>query len=276
METKFLSDGRKVVIVGALNNQETIVQEVFVTAQGDEMPGGERFIAKSLHDTPVESYLSKENARQEAAFAKAKAQIESVNREIADTKNKLSLYRDQLKQVKAFADHIDEQDLNHFVDVMAGQLNYAVQADYRIPKIERFSEYMSVIENSYGNKRYEGLKMMSVLGNSDGKIGLRVNRWGDGSGGYSDVTFFKTYEEAQEFVKSCAMKLLESGSLRVEELQQLKKMSIEFSDEEMLLIRQSMHSSYDKSIESLASQFNKSKEKFEADKAYIDQQLNVI
>ncbi|MEL4017023.1 hypothetical protein, partial [Dryocola clanedunensis] len=221
-------------------------------------------------------YLSKEKARQEAELAKAKAQIESVNREIADTKNKLSLYRDQLKQVKAFADHIDEQDLNHFVDVMTGQLNYAVPADYRIPKIERFSEYMSVIENSYGNKRYEGLKMMSVLGNSDGKIGLRVNRWGDGSGGYSDVTFFKTYEEAQEFVKSCAMKLLESGSLRVEELQQLKKMSIEFSDEEMLLIRQSMHSSYDKSIESLASQFNKSKEKLEADKAYIDQQLNVI
>ena len=33
METKFLSDGRKVVIVGQLNNQETIIQEVFVTAE---------------------------------------------------------------------------------------------------------------------------------------------------------------------------------------------------------------------------------------------------
>lgn len=47
METKFLSDGRKVVVVGALNNQETIVQEVFVTQQGDEIPGGERFVVKS-------------------------------------------------------------------------------------------------------------------------------------------------------------------------------------------------------------------------------------
>ncbi|HEN3351269.1 TPA: hypothetical protein ACKBO6_004487, partial [Yersinia enterocolitica] len=91
METKFLSDGRKVVIVGQLNNQETIVQEVFVTAAGDELPGGERFVVKSLHDVPVESYLSKEKARQEAALAKAKAAIESVNREIADTRNKLSL-----------------------------------------------------------------------------------------------------------------------------------------------------------------------------------------
>ncbi|EKN6412676.1 hypothetical protein DVP79_23800, partial [Yersinia enterocolitica] len=272
--TKFLSDGRKVVIVGQLNNQETIVQEVFVTAAGDELPGGERFVVKSLHDVPVESYLSKEKARQEAALAKAKAAIESVNREISDTRNKLSLYRDMLKQVKAFADNIEEQDLSHFVNVMTGQLNYAVQADYRIPKIEKFSEYMSVIDNSYGNKRYQGLKMMSVLGNSDGRIELRVNRWGDGSGSYSDVTFFKTYEEARDFVKSSALKLLEIGSLSVEELQHLKKIGVEFNQDEMMKIRYRLESSCDKHLENVTATFSKSKEKIEADKSYIEQQIN--
>lgn len=276
MDTKFLSDGRKVVIVGALNNQETIVQEVFVTAQGDEIPGGERFIAKSLHDTPVESYLSKETARQEAALAKTKAQIESVNREITDTRNKLSLYRDQLKQVKAFADHIDEQDLSHFIDVMTGQLNYAVQDDYRIPKIESYSEYMSVIDRSYGNKSYKGLKMMSVLGNSDGGIRLQVNCWGDGSGSYSGVTFFKTYEEAESFVKYSAMKILESSSLSVEEYRHLKGMGIVFTKDEMLLIRSKMQSACDSHLENVTSTFTKQKEKIDADKAFIDQQLNDI
>ncbi len=253
METKFLSDGRKVVIVGQLNNQETIVQEVFVTAAGDELPGGERFVVKSLYDVPVESYLSKEKARQEAALAKAKSAIESVNREISDTRNKLSLYRDMLKQVKAFAEHIDEQDLSHFVNVMTGQLNYAVQADYRIPTIKKFSEYMSVIDNSYGNKSYQGLKMMSVLGNSD-------------------VTFFKTYEEAREFVKSSALKLLESGSLSVEELQHIKKIGVEFNQDEMMKIRSRLKWSCDKHLENVTATFNKSKEKIEADKAYIEQQ----
>ncbi|EKN3387805.1 hypothetical protein OU757_004654 [Yersinia enterocolitica] len=274
MVTKFLSDGRKVVIVGQLNNQETIVQEVFVTAAGDELPGGERFVVKSLHDVPVESYLSKEKARQEAALAKAKAAIESVNREISDTRNKLSLYRDMLKQVKAFADNIEEQDLSHFVNVMTGQLNYAVQADYRIPTIEKFSEYMSVIDNSYGNKSYQGLKMMSVLGNSDGRIELRVNRWGDGSGSYSDVTFFKTYEEARDFVKYSALKLLESGSLSVEELQHLKKIGVEFNQDEMMKIRYRLESSCDKHLENVTATFSKSKEKIEADKSYIEQQIN--
>jgi len=262
------------VVVGALNNQETIVQEVFVTQQGDEIPGGERFIAKSLHDTPVETYLSKEKARQEFALEKAKANLESINREVSETRNKLNLYRDQLKQVKAFTDHIEEQDLSHFIDVMTGQLNYAVQADYRIPTIHRFSEYMSVIDNYYGNRKYEGMKSMTVLGNSDGRIGLCVNRYGDGSGGNSDVTFFKTYEEAKAFVKSCAMKL--ATSLRVEELKELKRIGVEFSIDEMQLIRSGMHSNFDKSLECLTDNFCKSKEKIEADKAFIDQQLKDI
>lgn len=276
METKFLSDGRKVVIVGQLNNQETIVQEVFVTVAGDELPGGERFVVKSLHDVPVESYLSKEKARQESALAKAKAAIESVNCEITDTRNKLSMYRDTLKQVKEFVDHIDEQDLTHFIDVMTGQLNYAVRDNYRIPEIENFSEYMSVIDNHYGNKKYEGLKLISVLGNSDGRIGLRVNRWGDGSGGYSDVTFFKTYDEAREFVKSSALKLLESGSLSVEELQHLKRIGVEFSQNEMMKIRSRLESSFDMRLENATATFNKAKEKIESDKAYIDQQINSL
>ncbi|HDW8052756.1 TPA: hypothetical protein RM804_004396 [Yersinia enterocolitica] len=186
------------------------------------------------------------------------------------------MYRDTLKQVKEFSEHIDEQDLTHFIDVMTGQLNYAVQADYRIPTIKKFSEYMSVIDNSYGNKSYQGLKMMSVLGNSDGRIELRVNRWGDGSGSYSDVTFFKTYEEAREFVKSSALKLLESGSLSVEELQHLKKIGVEFNQDEMMKIRSRLKWSCDKHLENVTATFNKSKEKIEADKAYIEQQINSL
>ncbi|QMR79257.1 hypothetical protein HV097_09595 [Enterobacter roggenkampii] len=50
METKFLSDGRKVVVVGALNNQETIVQEVFVTQQGDEIV---RFLKQHQWDSAL-------------------------------------------------------------------------------------------------------------------------------------------------------------------------------------------------------------------------------
>ena len=63
-DLKFLSDGRKVSVIGKINKTEFIVQEVFVTASGDEIPSGENFTAKSLHDAPVQSYKEKEAARQ--------------------------------------------------------------------------------------------------------------------------------------------------------------------------------------------------------------------
>lgn len=57
MEIKFFFDGCKVVVVGVLNNQEMIVQEVFVMQQGDEISGGECFVVKSLYDQLVELWL---------------------------------------------------------------------------------------------------------------------------------------------------------------------------------------------------------------------------
>lgn len=70
MEKKYLSDGRKVVIVGKLNNQETIVQEIFVTNNGSEIPSGENFVVKSLHDEPIMSYQKKKEKELELSILK--------------------------------------------------------------------------------------------------------------------------------------------------------------------------------------------------------------
>ena len=57
-DIKYTNDGKKVLIVGKLNSQETIVQEIFVSA-GQEIPSGENFVVKSLHDAPAESWKEK-------------------------------------------------------------------------------------------------------------------------------------------------------------------------------------------------------------------------
>lgn len=56
---KYTTDGRKVVIIGDLNQTEKIVQEIFVTEDGAEIPSGERFVVKSLLDTPAKSWKEK-------------------------------------------------------------------------------------------------------------------------------------------------------------------------------------------------------------------------
>ncbi len=53
---KYTTDGKKVVIIGDLNQTDKIVQEIFVTENGDEIPQGERFVVRSLLDQPAKSW----------------------------------------------------------------------------------------------------------------------------------------------------------------------------------------------------------------------------
>ena len=54
-QKKYTTDGRKVVVLGSLNSQEKIVQEVFII-NGSEIPSGEHFVVKTLHDYPAVSW----------------------------------------------------------------------------------------------------------------------------------------------------------------------------------------------------------------------------
>lgn len=82
-ELKFTSDGKKVVVIGSLNSQEKIVQEIFVV-DGSEIPSGEHFVVKSLHDAPVISWkeqeLKKLNDRYDSDKRKFESEIESLTR----------------------------------------------------------------------------------------------------------------------------------------------------------------------------------------------------
>lgn len=274
METKFLSDGRKVVIVGQLNNTEAIVQEVFVTQAGDELPGGERFVVKSLHDQPVESWLSREKVKQEKSLADAKLKTEQINKEIGDLRNTLSFWKEMVKQVRAFSEHIDEADLDHLSDVMTGQVRFAIRRDYSLPSIERFEDFMSSIDNYYGRKNFEGIKMLSVLGSSNGDIALRVNRYSDGSGGSDTVEFYKTIEEARQCVKRIALERLNGNGLSIDEVKKCRNMGINFSLDEMKLIRDRLFASSERNRHHYQEQFDKHVEQIENGKQTIEKMLN--
>lgn len=274
METKFLSDGRKVVIVGQLNNTETIVQEVFVTQAGDELPGGERFVVKSLHDQPVESYLSREKAKQEKALAETKLKIDSINKEISDLRNTLSFWKEMVKQVRAFSEHIDEADLDHFADVMTGRVKYAVQINYSLPSIERFEDFMSSIDNCYGRKDFKGIKCLSLLGSTDGDVALRVNRYSDGSGGSDVVEFYNTIDEARDCVKRIALERLNGNGLSIDDVSKCGKMGISFSKDELQKIRDRLFASSERNLAHYQEQFDKQVSQINDGKKAIEQMLN--
>lgn len=229
--TKFLSDGRKVAIVGKLNNTEWIVQEIFVTKKGDEIPSGESFTAKSLHDAPVESYLKKEERRQKENTERAKAELESVRRSIKEATDKLKAKQAMLANSPELKDLVGDKAriLSMF---MTGTVEYLVIDRYTLSKPVRLEDQIIQWETGWGETRFDGLKLLSVLGKSKGEVEYRINQYSDGSGsGGFQVWPFETHEEAVDKIKEIAINQIEKGSFNWDSFDVCQELGIQFSKE---------------------------------------------
>lgn len=199
MESKFLSDGRKVTIIGQLNNTEWIVQEVFVTAQGDEIPSGERFTAKSLHDSPVETYKDRQEKKLNESIRTLQNKETAVQESIKKLERERIAYEKTFKSTKALSDsllkQIDEGAFNLLCDVMAGNVKYLVEdSGYGVYEPKLFLDAIK----SYDSYDIE-IKLLSLFGRSNGSLVYKMSQYYDGSGGSREVILIRTDEELAQY-----------------------------------------------------------------------------
>lgn len=271
METKFLSDGRKVAVLGKLNAVESIVQEIFITDSGVEIPSGENFTTKNLHDEPVKSYQQKQLERIEVDIKSAQRKKENIESEIDGVRNKLSAYRDILKSVSMLSDNINAQDFSHFLNVITGNVKYAVPVSYSMPfEIKDAVDFMSQIDSSWHGKKYEGLKLLSVLGSSEGNIGYKLNRWKDGSGDDTSVLFFNEIDAARNYIKNKLFDGLDKATIDGLTLRKLYESGIKFTTEETEKLKERAKLCAKESFKYSEDSFNKYKEAHEKNLANID------
>lgn len=194
---KFTNDGKKVLVVGKLNAQETIVQEIFVSS-GQEIPSGENFVVKSLHDAPSESWKEKNLRELEARYEKDRLRLQA---QLDDQENKLALAKSKAKAhadvLLSFVKGSDASQIETLRLFMAGQITHLFVAGYS-PEIIHWTDSREVYDcDSYGGRtRVEGIKLVSLMGKTDGSLSYRLNQYRDGSG--SSVTIFPatSYEGA--------------------------------------------------------------------------------
>lgn len=230
---KFLSDGRKVAVIGKLNEAEYIVQEIFVTQSGAEVPSGENFTAKSLHDTPVESYHKKEEARQKTYVEKAKAELESINRQIKDKHNLLMAKKDMLANSPELKGLFGEKS-KVVAMFMTGTVKYLVVDSYTITAPVIMEDKIIDWSSNWGDRRYDSIKLCSILGRSKGEIEYRIHQYSDGSGGSgSQVYPFETLEEAVDKIHSISSRKINKSHLTREEYDVCKSLGIEFSEDDL-------------------------------------------
>jgi len=175
-EFKYTTDGKKVVVIGKLNATETIVQEIFVRTDGSEIPSGEQFVTKSLHDAPSISwkekrekeiaeslYRTEEEAKIKTARMLREMQLADVKASALYAFNK-SATREQLKTLQAF---------------VSGEIKYLCISKYSDLTIVPFDDAIPQRED---HQRIEWLRLLSLFGRTNGDMQWRIGQYSDGSG----------------------------------------------------------------------------------------------
>lgn len=190
-EIKYTTDGKKVIVLGSLNSQEKIVQEIFLS-NGIEIPSGENFVVKSLHDNPVVSWHQKREDELNKRIDSLKKQESELQNDLDKKKRRIRELGEtastQLNWIAGFLKEANEdcfEKLRMFID---GRVKFLVSKRYDL-EIKSFEEFMT---NEYG------MKLLSLFGKDKGTLSFAVGRYSDGSGSWHDdiVVPAETYEEA--------------------------------------------------------------------------------
>jgi hypothetical protein len=209
---KYTTDGKKVVVIGDLNQTDKIVQEIFVTEQGDEIPQGERFVVKSLLDTPSKSWKEKSLEELEAKYEKEKKYWNDLTESVSKEKrNAYDALKERVKWLKSVAKEPRTEEFKRIINTISDFLSDAEKwifvRGYSDWKLVQFNEngiepLIDYFDGYHGRKNFDSMRLLSLYGKSDGSLEFRINSYSDGSGSDNPVVFFKSKEEALLFMQN--------------------------------------------------------------------------
>jgi len=226
---KYLTDGRKVAVLGKLNNNETIVQEIFVTADGTEIPSGENFVVKSLHDSPVISWKEKnllKITREIKVCEDIKRQAEIEERESLE---KLRAIKVMLMSSINLCSNLEKEKAEILTSFITGNIEYLVLDSYEITPPVKLMDEIIEWRNGFGVREFDSLKLLSVMGGSKGDLKYKINQYSDGSGSSYNVYPFLNKEDAIAKIKELAERMIENNRLSNSSFNVCKDLGIEFS-----------------------------------------------
>jgi len=271
---KYTTDGRKVVVIGDLNQTEKIVQEIFVTKDGDEIPSGERFVVKSLLDVPSKSWREQELINLEARFEKERKEWEGKIKKVQSEKELVyESLSARVKWLKQVAKQPHPEALSKVVETLALFLSnidiWVFYTDYSTWCLEKydqegFSRIHDDVDRYNHRTSLENMKLVSLFGQTDGNFQFKISQYSDGSGSSNDVEYFKSKEDALIYIQNRfdSIQSYNDDHLKIAEKFNLKinktKLSVFISNK-----KQSILKNIEKTKEALLN-YEKSLDDFEA------------
>jgi hypothetical protein len=262
---KYLTDGRKVSVIGTINSTEFIVQEIFITKDGSEIPSGENFVAKSLHDDPVKSWQEKNMEKIKELELKAELSYKKIESEIYQKNNQLKMMKDMVKSsLESYkAINANKYTLETLSDFLSGNIEWVVFESHSIEAPIKFKDVVSQTEKDYGSVKYEGLKLITLFGKYDGNLEYRLNYYRDGSGSYQTIYPFNKYSDAILKVKDIACYKIDKGNFSYKDICLCNDLGIQFSGKHKEIIHNIIDENYKKGVEYQQDIINKTLVKIE-------------
>jgi hypothetical protein len=201
MNYKFTPDGKKVIVVGALNTKETIVQEVFVI-DGTEFPAGEHFIAKTLLDAPADTYKVTEERRVERRVKELEATCKKLESEISNFRYAARAAFEKVKWVQGITSGEVDRVFERIKSVICGEYTHIVFFNYNGFEIKEWNAELFSKKDDSG--RFAAIRLVSLYGYWNGRLELdwRMNEYADGSG--HEHSKFIPCKSFQDAVDVCA------------------------------------------------------------------------
>lgn len=194
MEIKYTTDGKKVVVIGNLNSNEKIVQEIFIVG-GKEIPSGENFVVKALHDAPAiswkESELQKLEKRYEADSKQFRDDLDRLRRSYQDKKTMLEKHITYAAQV---VNAVSPETFEVLVSFLTGKITHVVKCGWD-PEIVEWDKFFTLYDR-------ENLRLISLFGSNKGNLTYGMGRYSDYSGDHDNFLPFDSYEKAFECFKT--------------------------------------------------------------------------
>jgi len=204
MEIKYTKDGKKVAVLGKLNNNQWIVQEIFV-ANGQEFPGGENFVESSLLDEPAKSWKAENEKKLDKRCEEREGVLNKLNEQI-EIKLHSGYAADLINQFLEKYENIDPSELQTLFDFMSGKITHLVFGMYGGYKIVSLVDGLKN-EDVYHYTRFEGLNLVSLFGcmedgrrwpgQKDYSLNWKINQYHDGSGVWRPLYPCRSFEDAK-------------------------------------------------------------------------------
>ena len=202
-EIKYTKSGKKVAVLGKLNDAQWIVQEIMV-ANGQEFPAGANFVESGLLDVPAKTWQERHVEDVKAQTAQVEAEAERAIKECRVVKMKAKVHKLINACLQSYPD-ADVSQLDTLFAVLCGEITHLVFASYQCPKIVPLADALTAMDNDYGPK-LDGLRLLSLFGVNEvggrydktpgNKLAWQINNYRDGSGGWTPVYPCRSHADA--------------------------------------------------------------------------------